>query len=79
MVRFARELFAMGNKKITEALGVPLSTTKRWLQQRLQSGDEMMFSDHVAQRLVCVCCLSVVVPYFRIARHSVCFSVIRSM
>ena len=31
----------MGNKKITEALGVPLSTTKRW-QQRLRSEGEVV-------------------------------------
>ena len=49
MVRFAQERFAiekmatagMGNKKIATTLGLPLSTTERWLQ-RLHSEGEMV-------------------------------------
>ena len=47
MVRSAEELFAiekkaaqsLGSKKITEALGVPLWTTKRWLQRLGSDGE----------------------------------------
>ena len=48
VVRSAEELVAIekmaqgfGSKKITEALGVPLSTTNRWLQ-RTRSGEDMV-------------------------------------
>ena len=47
MVRSTEERFGMqrmtaqglGSKKMWEALGVPLSTTKRWLQRLRSDGD----------------------------------------
>ena len=61
MVRSARELFAIermaargpGSKKITEALGVPLSTTKRWLQRLRSEGTTL--GDHRGTDVVFLC------------------------
>ena len=67
--RFAIEKMAtagMGNKKIATTLGLPLSTTKRWLQ-RLRSEGEMV-SHNVGQprgeeARVCVVSLHVLVSH----------------
>ena len=78
MVGSAEELIAIekmaaagkGNKKITEALGVPLSTAMRWLQ-RLRSEGEMV-SHNVGrprgeEARVCVC---LVFLAFLMSHHS---------